>query len=342
MLESADSIRDDPVMRDLAHYVGGLLHDRLLVGRYERGKGLPSFLFHFYNLYEGHILGRRCVFVVAGKRRLPPENIAKHVQLVGQQDNAITILVVPTMSSYMRDRLMRYGTAFINPHAQFFVPEMGIILGERFQRTQVGKPVALPPTAQAVLFHHLLRIDENENTAKLLCRRLRCSPMSIGRAFDSLEAMNLATIKKQGRERRIHFDGNRRELFDGALQHCQSPIRTRKFVRGPEPMRTAHSTGGLILAGESALSELTNLSPPHTGNFAVDARKWKYVSESMNFEDAEDEHEADFIIETWDRDPTCLSNGHVVDPLTLHVQFHAHGDARVEQAAHELLEQIEW
>ena len=330
----------ETIVSSLEEYVGKILHTRLDAERRSMA-GLPSFMELIYASFDGRILGRQCVLLVAKAEIGTPAEIAKHIDLVSESADAIGILVAPAMNSDRRDRLIGQGTPFIVPGNQFYVPELGMDLRERFRNARARNRDGLSPTAQAVLFHHLLRLGPGETTPRLLSDRLNCTNMTIGRAFDNLVDMKLVTTEKRGRERHIVFNIDRRELFETAIPHLRSPVRKTRYIRGDSASLKQY-TGQvcLQLAGESALAELSNLSAPPVVAYAIAYDGWKTASKTEGFTETEPSL-ADFILETWHYDPETLSNSHV-DPLSLYAQFHGHGDPRVESAAEELLERIEW
>lgn len=159
--------------------------------------------------------------------------------------------------------------------------------------------------------------------------------MSIGRAFDDLVAAGLAETVRHGKERRIHFRAEGRHLLEEATPLLRSPVRSLKFVRGDA------SSAHLKLAGETALSYLTELAPPRIDTFAVAASDWKAISQTANLAETYRD-EANCIIEIWSYDPAALSDTHTVDPLSLYAQFRGHRDERVAMAADRLLENLTW
>ena len=334
---------NDSIVEELAGYVGKILHDNLEVVECGRAASLPAFMGNLYQLHEGSISGRRCILLVAGDDHGTPTQIAKHMDLVRDDgDDAIPILVAPSMNSHIRDRLIAHGTPFIVPGNQFYVPELGMDLRERFRGVRTRKPDGLYPTAQAVLFHHLLRPNEDATTPKLLATRLRCTDMTIGRAFDNLITLKLAKTEKRGRERHIVFPPDRRGLFNDALPHLRSPVRKERYIRGDRNSLAMHIGGGpLQLAGESALAMRSNLSDPPVEAYAIGYEAWNAASKAQDISET-DPRDADYILETWHYDPLSLSLGSVVDPLSLYAQFHNHGYPRITLAAEQLLETVPW
>ncbi len=335
MLEREHDTLDNGFAEALERYLGETLHDRIKVGGYERTARLPSFLGHAYKLFESNIAGRQCVFLVTEQDIATPSEIAKHVNLVRNEDDAIVIFATPTMSAHNRNRLIRHGVSFVVPGNQLYIPELAMDLREHFRAKRPRQADGLSPAAQAVLFHYLLRRDEYATTPSQLAERLRYSAMSVGRAFDDLVTAGLAETEKQGKERHIAFKSNRRELLDDALPHLRTPVRTEKFVRN------GHFAIPLKKAGETALALLTDLSQPHTETYAVASGDWKVVSEACGFIET-DRYGAELVIETWAYDPAGLADGPIVDPLSLYAQFRTHEDERAAMAAEQILENIEW
>ena len=335
MLVQSHNVSLGPVADALQRYLEDTLHEPARVVALERTLGLPSFLSRMYSLFEGRVAGRQCIFLAAADNAAKPSNIAKHVALVRPAVDAAVVFVAPWLSAYGRSRLIRLGVPFVVPGKQLYIPELAMDLRERFRTEEPRRAATLSPAAQAVLFHRLLRLDEAAATPSLIAAQLRYSAMSIGRAFDYLVAAGLAVTERHGRERRIRFRTEGRQLFDAARASLSSPVRIERFVRD---VRVAPP---LKHAGESALAELTDLSPPPLQAFAVAARDWRVVARSRGLVET-DRDQASHVVETWSYDPAALSAARTVDPLSLYVQFRDHRDERVAMAAEQLLDGMPW
>ncbi|MCY4607517.1 MAG: hypothetical protein OXD40_02815 [bacterium] len=261
--------------------------------------------------------------------------IAKHVALVRPAVDAIIVFVAPWLSAHNRSRLIGQGVPFVVPGKQLYIPDLSMDLRERFRTPKPRRAVGLSPAAQAVLFHRLLRLDETATTPSLVATQLHYSAMSISRAFDELVGAGLAHTERHGRERHIRFQAEGRQLFDTSHDLLRSPVRTEKFIRN------IHAAPQLKHAGESALSELTNLSSPPLPAFAVAAIDWKTVAQTCELVET-NRDQASHIVETWSYDPAALSTARTVDPLSLYAQFHDHRDERVSMAAERLLDGMPW
>lgn len=335
MLETKHDISGRQFAGALERYLGETLHDRVRVDALERTSGLPAFLGRTYSLFEGHIAGRQCIFLAPLNNPATPSDVAKHIGLVRDAFDAIVVFATPSLSAHNRSRLIGQGVPFVVPGNQLYIPDLAMDLREHFRALKHRHGDGLSPAAQAVLFHHLLRLDVTATTPSQIAARLRYSAMSIGRAFDDLIAAGLAYSDKYGKERHIRFNSDGRQLFDAARELLRSPVRAEKFIRDGHVVRT------LKRGGESALADLTDLSRPHLETFAVAASAWKAISQADGVTET-DRNRADYVVETWSYDPAGLSDTHVVDPLSLYAQFRDHRDERVSMAAERLLERVAW
>ncbi len=335
MLEKGRDISEPSFAEALERYLGATLHDPVRVKPLGQAPGLPAFLDRMYRLGEGRVAGRRCVFLATGDNAATPADIEKHVALVRSAVDAVVVFVATSLSSYNRARLIGRAVPFVVPGAQLYIPELAMDLRERFRTRELRRGSGLSPAAQAVLFHRLLRIDEAATTPSLIAARLRYSAMSIGRAFDGLVEAGLARAEKRGKQRHIRFKDEGRRLFDAARDLLRSPVRAEKFVGD------GGVTGPLKHAGESALAELTHLSPPPLNTFAVAASDWKKLARTCGLVET-GRDQATQVVETWAYDPAGLSDARTADPLSLYAQFQDHGDERVSMAAERLLKAVAW
>lgn len=336
MLEHNLDLTEHGFAGALERYLCETLHARIRVKRFDTVASLPSFLARSYKFYETRIVGRRCVFVTAGVAVGTPSDVAKHVALVRSGVNdGVVVFAAPSLSAHKRSRLLAQGVAFVVPGNQLYIPELAMDLREHFRAPRPRTVDGLSPAAQAVLFLHLLGRDDGATTPSAIAERLRYSAMSIGRAFDYLTAAGLADTEKRGKERHLRFKTDGCALLEDARELLRSPVRAVKFIRD------GHIGPILKRAGESALAELTDLSPPRIETRAVAAGDWKAVAETGSFVET-DEYDATFIVETWYYDPAWLSDDPVVDPLSLYAQFKDHGDERVAMAVERLLEKALW
>lgn len=307
-----------------------------------RPTGLPHFIADRYELWRAEIFGRSCIFMAPRPANLPEglSELARHREIVRARLRApLIILLFDTLSTRRRKRLIADRQAFMVPGAQLFVPEMLLEFREaRAARAPMTRaPDRFSPTAQMIAIAALLRQEVDGANATTLARRFGVAAMSVGRAFDELQAAGVADANRVGRERTLHLKMEGQTLWRGVERHLQSPVRKVRRVVIPAP---DHFPG--LLAGESALGFYTALAPPRIRALAVAAADWNRLVVEHGLKDAEPGYGDGDDVQTWAYAPAALAHGNVVDRLSLYLSVRDHADERVVQAAEQLLEGMPW
>lgn len=316
-------------------YLIEVLHVDFRVEGIDCPGALPNFYRSIYTFYQTTIFSEKCIIIATKDEGVTPAQIAKHIAVVGSKVGGIILFAAPSLSAYNRDRLIKHAVSFIVPNNQLYIHKLAIDLRERLVTSNAQSVNHLTPGAQAVLFHHILRINETATTQSEIAKDLNYSVMTIGRAFEILEALSLAKTRKVGKERHIYFTEDRKMLYERALPLCRNPIRSRKYLEAVSGLPE------MKLSGENALAELTDLSESTIVVFAVSPNFWKDQLTKYDFVEV-DASSADLVIEVWNYDPSALSADKTVDPLSLYVQYWNHPNERVAYSAEQLMKGISW
>lgn len=301
---------------------------------------LPYYIVDRYRVSKGEMFGRACIFIAIRPTDSPggPRELALHREVVVRQwPDDLVILLFETLTPRRRKQLIADRVAFMVPHAQLFIPELLLEFRERAANAPRPRaPERFSPTAQLVAVAALLRLEVEGANATTLARRFGVAVMSMGRAFDELQAAGVADAGRIGRERTLHMKAEGRALWSKLEGRLQSPVRKVRRVAIPYPERF---TG--LVAGESALSLYTALASPRTQTLAVASADWNRLVREHGLRDVEAGDDGDDI-QTWTYDPAALVDRNVVDRLSLYLSVRDHGDERVAQAAEQLLESLPW
>lgn len=294
---------------------------------------LPAFLTARYRFVLMDLFGREFLLVVdEAPDPEPPATIRKHIEQVRAKWAGPIVYVREQVTAYNRKRLIEQRVPFIVPGNQMYLPELGLDLREYF-RTQPRSKGKFRPATQSLLIFLLLRRDEVEPTAAALAPVLKYSTMTLSRAFDELEAVELAESAPHGRERVLRLHSHRRETWDRAQPWLIDPVKSRHFVK-------ARPDG--LHAGQDALARLTMLGEPRQPVVAMGHKRWHSYRKFYPDEELLDRDSAGSEVEVWKYEPREYNWPGVVDPLSLFLSVRQTGNERVEQALDELLEQIEW
>ena len=323
--------RTESYLRELEQMLTGF--DR------ETAFALPLVLRERYQLYSASLFGRRWLLAVESEGWDPgsPTEYQQHRQQIEKTTGKDhVVLVLPFISATVRNRMINMGIPFVVPQAQVFLPLSMINLRESYggARTLEGKP--LSPTAQALILYQLQKSGLQNLSSKEISNRLGYSRASISTACSELEQNGLCHTFRKGKELRVEFLHNSRELWNTALPLLRSPIRKTQFVKWEQSPPEAR------LAGISALSRQSSLSDDKIPWFAMEASMIRRGLEQGRFNGCPDWHEADARIEAWSYDPALLFDDETVDPLSLYLSLRDNPDERVQSELAAMMKDFPW
>ncbi len=282
------------------------------------------------------ILELPCLLMVdEGEQGLAAATTRKHMDHVRTKWEGEIIYVRGQVAAYQRKRLIEQKVPFVVPGNQLYLPMLGIDLREHFRRMRQTPPT-LSPATQVVVLHALLRGDDRARTPAALAKQLGYTKMTMTRAFNELEAADLADAGVRGRQRCLMFKDRRQDLWQKALPLLRSPVKQRQHVRA-----TAQNRIGPI-AGLSALARYTMLAAPPISTLAVSRQRWKALQQRDDFAKAVADDPESEEVEVWSYAPELLSGGKIVDRLSLFLSLRENEDERVEAAMEELMEGMSW
>ena len=299
---------------------------------------LPYFLRDLYTFYEVSILETHILLMVAmDEKEQTPATVRKHmIQVQGKWGNEV-VYIHASISSYNRKRLIEHKVPFVVPGNQMYLPLLGIDLREHFKKIR-STPPQISPSTQAVILSSLLSGDEQNCTPSRLANKLGYSAMTLTRAFDELESVGLGEVSMEGRERILRFNEVKKTLWEKAKGLMRSPVKRRTYIKF---LKSGHPG---VLAGLTALSHYTLLSPPSTQTCALSVEEWNFMKQHNDFiEITIPEPETNiFQAEIWNYLPRLFAESEVVDRFSLFLSLQDNKDERVESALQEMMAKIEW
>lgn len=300
---------------------------------------LPVFLTRLYQFFQSRIGQTPLLFMFAEETgEHTPAAIAKHLDLVRPEFDGIVVYSAERIAAGFRARLVAGGVAFAVPGNQLFVPELATDLREYFRGPKPERADKLSPSAQLVLFFHVLEGGQRRQWSPTeLAAPLGYSIMTMSRALEELAVFGLARIERRGRRKLLWFLAEGRLLIEDSRTLLIRPERRQDCVRWLKHLPD------LPLAGEHALACFSDLNPPSAPPvYAVtqEQRRGLLVDGWAELEEAD--YSADGSLATWKYDPRVLARNQIVDPLSLYAQFRGDADERLSMAADQLLEQTTW
>lgn len=156
------------------------------------------------------------------------------------------------------------------------------------------------------------------------------------RALDELEGAGWGQIVKEGRERVLRFDRNKKALWKNARETLRSPVKKRLWVK-----HSLNKPLGMKV-GLSALAYYSALAEPSNSVLALEGKKWKGIKTNKNLRVLEIAEPAACKLEIWSYPPGLFAKDGVVDRFSLYLSMQANEDERVELALEEMMEQVAW
>jgi DNA-binding MarR family transcriptional regulator len=322
------------------HELDRYLHDTLGVTvkptPWNGASHLPPVLRERYKFAKAELLGLPVLLMIdRSAEEQAPVVVRKHMEMLKPKQEAELIYVREQVTTYNRKRLIEQRVPFIVPGNQMYLPMLAIDLREHFRRIRRETP-AISPSTQVVVLYALLREPGKELIPAEMAALLGYSAMTMTRAFDELEAANLAEINVRGRERCLKFVGNGKELWEKAQPLLRSPVNKRLFIH--------HTEGAdvFVRAGLTALEHYTMLAAPAYPNYALSREEWKALQKRHKIAVMPAQDPNAVGIEVWWYSPRRFAADGFVDRLSLFLSLRADHDERTEAALEEMMEKFEW
>jgi hypothetical protein len=299
---------------------------------------LPLLLRERYRLYRACLFGRDWLLAMEadGWDMGTPSEYRNQMDQLSRKVGEQVVLVLPSVSSTVRNRMAKMNVPFIVPDAQIFLPVAMINLQEARGGVLPGKGEALSPVAQVLILRQILRGGLDAISSKQVAELTDYSEMAISKARTELEVNRLCANVRKGKEIRVHFERSAQALWNDALPLLRTPVAKRHWIqwKGPEP--------DARLAGISALARTSDLADDAISTYAMKKHAFQSLLEQGAAHGCEDRHEAHARIEAWNYAPALLADGPAVDPLSLYLSLREDPDERVQSAMSSMMENLPW
>ena len=232
----------------------------------------------------------------------------------------------------MRNALVKNGVSFVDLPGNVFLPFMGIVLQDVY-RKQLVKADKMMPATQMVFLELLYMNDEESALKSEVANKLNLTKTSITRATAQLEEMGLIQQIKSGTEISIQRNYSRKEYYENAKEYLINPVQKVITIMRQE------AAFELFEAGETALSQLSELNPPRIEECAI--YKGEEVIDQLEIVDVRYEDQDDCLnVQLWKYNPSYFAREGRVDPVSLACTFKGNEDERIEMCIEELLEEL--
>lgn len=287
---------------------------------------LPIYIEQSYDFVLAKLCDIRCLLVSPREELVTLPALKKQIKRIQEIDNVPVVIKLSKITFYRRKKMIENRVPFITCK-QVYLPFMGAYFtNENEESVEVREfMVSTQQLALMYLYHNNKHLYVSEATKKL-----PYSAMTMSRAVKQLEATGLFYTTKDGVNKVITSRSSRLELYHKLKEYMISPIRKIAYLD------KAEITTDMVIAGESALSEVTMLNPSKVLTYAVYVKNIK--NKKLMNELVDDNEQVK--IELWEYDPKQFSKDHMAERLSVALSFKGNEDERIEEAIEKLLEGV--
>lgn len=291
-------------------------------------KQFPFFLQDAYQFNQITLLGQRCTILIDEDAENSPAAISKHIDVVQQQQGMPCIYVCDAITAYNRERLINHRVAFIVPGNQMFLPFLGVDLREYFLKKRIEIAEKLSPAALTTLIYMMVTVG-NEFRPAALAQGTGYTTMSISRAVDEIEAMGLIVSERNGRERLLRIEVNKKDLWRKITALAQSPVKQRVFLRAD-----AIDLSKYRHAGNDALAHFSSINMPNHPIIAMTTEEWR----ALNHQGIKPVEFGEIEVEVWQINPRLFADEQCVNRYFLYLSLKDSKDERIEMTLEEMMD----
>lgn len=294
---------------------------------------LPFYIANEYNFQEANLIDRTVVFAKkVTKEQFTPDQYKKQLELLERHFNNPVVFILPDIEAYKRNRLVQKRINFVIANKQLFIP--GLFIDIKEYALKAKKDEYLKPVAQCLILYHLQKKPLNGYTYKQLANELQYPYLTITRAVENIQALNLCTVEG-AREKSICFELGSMELWEKALVYMKNPVVKNVF--------TDSEIDGMLTyrSNINALAFYTDLNDENQRYLAVHQDDFRKLKKEGRIKILGDD-EGKYCIEIWRYTPAILANDRFVDLLSVYLEFKDSPDERVQLALKTIIKQHKW
>ncbi|MCI1682845.1 MAG: hypothetical protein LKI39_09850 [Bacteroides sp.] len=258
---------------------------------------------------------------------ITPAKLNKQNTLIANKMEMIPVFVLDKIASYNLRRLVNQRVNFIIPQKQMFIPDLIVDL-KRQRISDEHIYAAIPPLAQCVILYKLEKDDMNNRLkTQDVVKKFGVSYATANRTLRWLSVNNILSVEG-GKEKLYLFTNIGKPLWEKALPLLVNPIERVVYSDG--------TVDNALFAGINALAEYTMINSEANMCYAISEEELKSSGVQT------DKKYGNSALEIWRYNPALLSNGKVVDKLSLYLTLKDNKDERVQIELDNMINEIKW
>lgn len=321
------------IMQKTEQYLEETLDVSVEISPSDLSTQLPYYFTEFYRFYN-LIINGVSYLLCEGRELIPAKQVRTQLSDLESRMGKQAIYLNDAINANLRRSLVENRVSFIIPRSQIFLPNLGTVFTERY-RNPLKTKEHLTPAAQVILISALVNREYELVTASEYAKQLKYTVMSVSRAFNELKEFNLVTREEHWKERPIKWLFRGRELWEKALPLLINPMRRAIWVQ---------SSGKLTycVAGITALSRYSMLNEDDYLTYATISSIANDNVDMVEVNSGALQGEQANLLQIWRYNPKLITNGEIVDQLSLYLSLMDSPDERVHISLDKMMGGIRW
>lgn len=287
--------------------------------------GLPVYMTSGRKMYElACSAGSFIVVCISEMDRFGVVALKKQIEQYEESFGSHVAFSFTGLTKFQRDSLIKHGIPFLALPGQIYLPFLGMMLTNSFKKEKEVSLDKMMPATQCLYLYLLSRNGEAVSKA-LAADAVGLTRMSISRASEQLEGMDLITQENVGKSVYMKLKAYGNEGFELAKPYLINPVKKTLMVKAYDGMTS------IPVAGETALASYSMLQEPAILTKAI-SKDSEIISSLEETDEKWDPDSACIRLQIWKYDPALFSQNGVVDRVSLAMSFEDNSDERIEEA----------
>ena len=290
----------------------------------------PNVPFYINDGYTAQKLtwnNNECLVVKPHDTSLRLSSLKKQLKIIGSLCNINCVLNLDNLSAAQRQNLLESNTPFISIPHQVYLPFWGCSFSDRFKR-EIAVADKMAPMTQVVFLYLYYQYKNNPQVRinlTQIVRALNIAKSSCTRAIDDLTDSGIFAQRTVGTNKWLSPALSLDEILQKAMLRMSSPVDKEIYVKSLLN-HAAYKYGGL-----QALSKLTMVNANTSdGGLVISRKDVKAILPDSIITKQKFNDFGGHIIEVWNYDPKALSEGEIVDDISLLLSLRAVTDERIQ------------
>ena len=297
-------------------YINEILGLTVFKKQFNKHNELPLYLKEQYSYSLYNIEGLDCLFIETFDFTFV--NYKKHLKKMQSIFDEKIVLVLNNITTYQRKSLVEEKIPFVIKNTQLYLPFLGLYFTNKTtENKEVEKFTPITQLVFLYLFYNNKKVSVTE-----LAKILKCSSMTIARAYDALVSCTLFKPIIDGRKKYIVPCYDKTTLFNKGEKYLKNPIERIVYLKDDSDV------SNFLISGVYALDIAGNIDSSGQKVYASYNVNTYLPNKIITKEEYLKGKE--IKLELWSYNPKLISCDKIVDDISLLLSLKEVQDERIQ------------